>query len=660
MAVTLSSQEVAMLTGKTERTIRRWAESGKLPSETILNQFNSPEYIFTLEDLAAVNPGWVRKYCGQVKAQLPAPPEGLPGRPENPQPLDSYTAGEQEEIAFWLRLVERWQGYRNKPGANKAEVDERFVHLCRLEYPERAISVDTLYRRWNAVRKDDLDGLIDKRGKWKKGKSSITDSMWQTFLYYYLDESRHSIQKCYEYTRLWAQKEAPELAADMPGYTTFYRRAQADIPKPLKVLGREGEKAFRDRCAPYIRRTYENMASNEWWIADNHTFDIITEGENGQRHRLYLTAFFDARSGIFTGCHVTNAPSSQSTLIALRKGILKYGIPENIYVDNGREFLTHDIGGLGHRRKKPGDGQERFDPPPVFERLGIKMTNAIVRNAKAKVIERRFRDVKDHLSRLFDTFTGGNVLEKPEQLKHVLKDGKIPLDATLVETVEELLDWYFNQQPYGGAVAGDHGKPRQQVFNENLHTKRVASAEDLSLMLMRSSRPQKVTRRGVHLDIAGQRIDYWNDELVFHYLGQQVYYRYDPDDLSEVRVYDLQDRFIMSVPADNTAVLAYGAGKEEVKEAMSKVRRMERITREALKVSAFPAFGRHTALELVMEAAHQNKTARIIPPANPKVLELQRPDDEPLLKAAVGGPDLDTMNRNALKRNGGAEHEQGV
>ena len=192
------------------------------------------------------------------------------------------------------------------------------------------------------------------------------------------------------------------------------------------------------------------------------------------------------------------------------------------------------MGGLGHRKKKPKDGQERFEPPPVFERLGIHMTNAIVRNAKAKIIERRFRDVKDHLSRLFDTFTGGNVLEKPESLKFILKDGRIPLDSTLVETVEELLDWYFNQQPYGGAVAKDHGKPRQQVYNENLHTKRVASAEDLNLMLMRSSRAQKVTRRGVHLDIAGQRIDYWNDELVFNYLGQQVYYRYDPDDLSEV------------------------------------------------------------------------------------------------------------------------------
>ena len=372
---------------------------------------------------------------------------------------------------------------------------------------------------------------------------------------------------------------------------------------------------------------------------------------------MYLTAFFDARSGIFTGCFVTNAPSSQSTLIALRRGILKYGIPENIYVDNGREFLTYDVGGLGHRKKKPKGGQERFEPPPVFERLGIHMTNAIVRNAKAKIIERRFRDVKDHLSRLFDTFTGGNVLEKPESLKFILKDGRIPLDATLVETVEELLDWYFNQQPYGGAVARDHGKPRQQVYNENLHTKRVASAEDLNLMLMRSSRAQKVTRRGVHLDIAGQRIDYWNDDLVFNYLGQQVYYRYDPDDLSEVRVYDLQDRFIMTVPADNTAVLTYGASKEEVKEAMAKVRRMERITKEAKKVSTFPAFGRHTALELVMEAAHESKAARIIPPADPKVRALQRPDEEPLLKAVAGGPDLDTMNRNALKRNGGADHE---
>ncbi|WP_304596104.1 Mu transposase C-terminal domain-containing protein [Faecalibaculum rodentium] len=654
METRLSTQEVARLYGKDERTIRRWAKSGKIQAASFLNEFNSPEYLFPLDALDA---SIQEKYFAQLKASLPVPSAVTPLKRGTSRPLDHYTAEEREEITWWLKTVDDWQRYRSKYPGSKAEADDRFIALCAKTDPEHEFSIDTLYRRWKSIKQNDLDGLIDKRGKWKKGKSDIQPEVWDAFLYFYLQEAQHPMMKCYEYMKLLLREDHPDLVADIPSYTTFTRRVKSDIPEAVEVLGREGQKAFRDRCAPYIRRTYESMASNEWWIADNHTFDVITQGDNGQRHRLHLTAFFDARSGIFTGCHVTENPCSQATLIALRKGILKYGIPENIYVDNGREFLTFDIGGLGHRKKKPKDGQERFEPPPVFERLGIKMTNAIVRNAKAKIIERRFRDVKDHLSRLFDTYTGGNVLEKPERLKGVLKNGEIPLDGTFTQAVEELLDWYFNQQPYGGEVVADRGKPRQQVYNENLHTKRVAGAEDLSLMLMRSARPQKVTRRGVHLDIAGQRLDYWNDDMLMSLLGKQVYFRYDPDDLSEVRVYDLEDRYIMTVPVDNTAVLTYGASREDVKEAMGKVRRMERLTREALKVSAYPAFGKRTALELVMEQAYQSKTARIVPSADPKVLELQRPDEEPLLRAVAGGPDLDVMNRNALKRKGGSDHE---
>lgn len=654
METRLSTQEVARLYGKDERTIRRWAKSGKIQAASFLNEFNSPEYLFPLDALDA---SIQEKYFVQLKASLPTPSiDAFPKR-KTSSPLDHYTAEEREEITWWLKTVDDWQRYRSKYPGSKAEADDRFIALCAKTDPEHEFSIDTLYRRWKSIKQNDLDGLIDKRGKWKKGKSDIQPEAWDAFLYFYLQEAQHPMMKCYEYMKLLLREDHPDLVADIPSYTTFTRRVKSDIPEAVEVLGREGQKAFRDRCAPYIRRTYESMASNEWWIADNHTFDVITQGDNGQRHRLHLTAFFDARSGIFTGCYVTLNPSSQATLIALRKGILKYGIPENIYVDNGSEFLTFDIGGRGHRKKKPKDGQERFEPPPVFERLGIKMTNALVRNAKAKIIERRFRDVKDHLSRLFDTYTGGNVLEKPERLKGVLKNGEIPLDSTFTEAVEELLDWYFNQQPYGGEVVADRGKPRQQVYNENLHTKRVAGAEDLNLMLMRSARPQKVTRRGVHLDIAGQRLDYWNDDMLMNLLGKQVYFRYDPDDLSEVRVYDLEDRYIMTVPVDNTAVLTYGASREDVKEAMGKVRRMERLTKEALKVSAYPAFGKRTALELVMEQAHQSKTARIVPSADPKVLELQRPDEEPLLRAVAGGPDLDVMNRNALKRKGGSDHE---
>ena len=107
MGIQLTTREVAVLYNKHESTIRRWAETGKIPSEKVLNKFNSPEYFFRVDDLS---PPQQKKYFAQLKASLPEAsiPEGT--KPKAAKPLDNYTAEEQEEIAFWLRLVERWQG----------------------------------------------------------------------------------------------------------------------------------------------------------------------------------------------------------------------------------------------------------------------------------------------------------------------------------------------------------------------------------------------------------------------------------------------------------------------------------------------------------------------------------------------------------------------
>lgn len=654
METLLKTAEVADLMGCSDRHVRNLIKREELKSISTLTVKKKPMFLIPLNSL---DENLQRKYMAQL--DHPAAPANSAASSQ----LDSFTAEEREEIQFWLDTLEEWQRYREAWPKNKAQADEQYVCLCAKAYPDKIFSTDILYRKQRALRNRDFAGLLDKRGKSRKGKSTIPDIVWQAFLSFYLDERQHPIKRCYEYTRLWAQQEQPELVADIPCYTTFCRHIKSDVPEAVETLGRKGEKAFNDRCAPYIRRTYEDMQSNDWWIADNHTFDIISQDEEGKRHRLYLTAFFDARAGIFTGCYVTLNPCSQATLIALRKGILKYGIPKNIYVDNGREFLTFDIGGLGHRKKKPKNGKEQYSPPPVFTRLGIKMTNAIVRNAKAKIIERRFRDVKDHLSRLFETYTGGNVLEKPENLKKILKKGNIATDAELTAIVEELLENYFNEAPYGGAVAADRGKPRMQVYQENLLEKRTTSAEELALMLMRSARPQKVTNRGVHLDINGGRIDYWSDELLAAYMGKEVYFRYDPENLREVRVYDLEDRYIMTVPADNEAVLSYNASLEEVKAAMSKTRRFARLTKEAMANSVLPDINSRTAMELVLREAEQKKLARaaaLLP--EPKVVSLQRPNEEPLLKA-IGDeyvPDLGRMTRNAKLRNGGNDYGENL
>lgn len=331
MAQMLTAKQVAEVKGCSPRYIKKIIQDGKLKAVETVNSKNRKTYLVPLD---ALDEELQHKYYQLI---VENPPEEV----ERPEPevekvaIDEFTEDERKEIDFWIDLTKRWQSYRKMPGVTSlAEVDKKFVTLCSLEYPERSISVDTLYRKWNAVKADDMKALVDKRNKWKKGTSSIDETIWQAFLYYYLDEAQHPVTKCLEYTKMWAQEKRPDLYTQIPAYPSFYRRLKS-VPEGVKVLGREGHKAFNDRCAPYIKRIYDEMQSNEWWIADNHTFDVMVRDKSGKLHRPYLTAFLDARSGIFTGYYITYNPGSEATLIALRKGILEYGIPDNIYVDNG-------------------------------------------------------------------------------------------------------------------------------------------------------------------------------------------------------------------------------------------------------------------------------------------------------------------------------------
>lgn len=618
----LSAAEFARYKGCGIRQVQKNAESGKIAAELVA-QNGKTVYRIPVTELPAAAQHRYYKDHGIKTPQVKKPTIQRPAIK-----FEELTDSQRKEAAMWVMILDGWSDFCAAFAGCKCDANEAYAEQVNREYPVK-VSVKTLYRKRAAYKAGGIVGLVDMRGR-RKHDSVINDNLWQCFLYHYLDQSKHPVKACYDYTRMWAEQEHPELLP-MPSYSSFYRRVEREIPLPVQVLGRDGQKAYRDRCGLYIKRTYDDMASNEWWIADNHTFDVMIRGDNGKPHRLYLTAFFDARSGIFTGCYVTTAPSSQATLYALRRGILRYGIPDNIYVDNGREFLTFDVGGLGHRKRKSQQGE--FAPPPIFERLGIKMTNALVRNARAKIIERRFRDVKDRLSRLFESYTGGNVLEKPERLKQVIK-GDIVTDNEFTAIAEDLLTYYFNEQPYGGAVEADHGKTRMQVYRDNLHSKRVASVDDLDLMLMRSSRAQKVGRRGVHLNIGGSQIDYINDELRMHWMGEQVYLRYDPADLSTVRVYDLDNRYITTAACDNKTVMAYGASKDDVQEAMRELRRQERIAKDELNHLRTVALGKKDALSLVLAEAQRNKAAHKEPDA--KIYEIKRADDGTKLREAVG------------------------
>ena len=650
MEALLKVVEAATLQGVSVRWVRKQASGGHYAGVQIrTNAQNRPEYLIPL---SALPEQAQKKYMDQHRPASAAAPMGK-GKKEMPaaaRPLESYSAEERAEISYWLAMVDRWQEYRRKAGGRKAECDEKFVLLRQLEEPERQISVETLYRKWAAIRAGELDSLVDKRGKARKGKTVLLPEIEQEFLSLFLDEAQLPIPRCVALTEQWARENMP-TALPLPSYHTFYRKAKA-VPYAVTVLCREGEKAYYDKCSPYIRREYESISANDFWIGDTHILNVESMGPDGTLHRLYLSAWLDARSGIFTGWYVTANPGSQATLNALRKGIAARGIPLNVYADNGREYLTRDIGGLGHRKK----GKDSFAPPGVFERLGIKMTNAIVRNARAKLVERRFEDFKNYVSRLFPTYTVGNVVEKPNRLKYVLKQGDhVPTDAEVIAAVDTLIEGYLNCEPYGGSVAEDKGKSRVEVWRESLPNGAVrqpASENDLQLMLMRTSKPVRVTRRGVTLKIHGLELDFYTPELANLRMKDKVYLRYDPEDLSKVRVYDMEDRFLTEAPQSKLTA-GYLATQEQIAELMAAKRKAEKAVREygqALRLPDDP----ERALNLATALARHNLDELELAP-KPNCIELRRAEQEEPLLRAVGDIDIGAMTENLIRQRGGFE-----
>ena len=648
METMLKPSQVASLMGVDIRTVQRRAKSGSLTCEIQSNAKNRPEYIFPLSTL----PKHVQeRYYARHSLTLSTPEKtALQKVKPSPvqRPLDSYTDAERKEIGFWRDVVDQWMFYRSQPGKPLSELDAKFVRHMRVENPGQELSVATLYRKKKALEEGDLNSVIDRRGKARKGKTDMPEYIKKAFLYYYLVDGgeghAYSITKCMEYTEKWAEKNAAN-ALPLPSYSSFYRLAM-DVPEAVRILMREGDRAYYNKASVYTRRDYESIASNDWWVGETYTCDTLTLGPDGKTHRPYLTAWVDVRSGIFVGWYISfGGNSSQNSIYALRRGCLAHGMPNyNAYVDNGREYLTFDFGGRGHRAKKVlANGEAPFEPKTILDYMGVEMKNAIVQNSRAKLVERSFRNVKEHIMRLFPTYTGGSPEEKPEALKKALQRGAIPTDAEFVQKVDLLISGYLNYEPYYGSVPADKGKRRIDVYNEHLEHVRHVEPDVLNLMMLRTSKPKKVDREGVYLNIRGKKVWYNCPELHSLWQEKKVYLRYDPDDLSSVRVYREDGSFILTAPRCDLEA-AYGATQEEIARQQQLKNKYKRVVQE-LAATLLPDAPPEEAAALVARMAEENlagPTAK----RDPRTVELVQLDEEPWA-IAVGEVNVFRMNQNS-------------
>lgn len=662
----LKVAEVAELKGCTERYIRKQIYNDQLTAVELPNASNNrKEYGIPID---ALPENLKAKYYARKRIELGLQPERKETtktaykKPLNAvkRPLESFTEEERKEIVFWTELIKEWLRIRDA-SKHKVETDKLFIAKCKLEHPDIAISEDILYRKYNAYRNNDTESLLGKRGGWNKGNTGIPQHILDGFMYFYLDTRRPPLSRAYQLTIDWTREFYPEDLQLIPSERSFRRQAEK-LPDAVIKLMRYGEKALSDSCIPTVERWYEDLNANDVWIADNHTFDFHTIGEGGKVHRLYLTAFIDAKSGVMVGWNLTEQPDSHSTLLALRHGILRFGVPKSIYVDNGSEFLTHDIGGRGHRTKKSRNKDEQ--PPTILELMGIEMHNALVRNAKAKPIERTFYTFKNHVSKMIETYCGGTILERPETWKWKIKHGIIPEDQQIRDIFGTLVDGDYNISEYGGKERRYKGMSRIEVWNESIKETefRKAADGDLSLLLARTTRYRKVGKNGVSITFAGENLRYYcmvPGRETWRYIGRQVYVRYDPSNLMEVRLYDKDtDRYIDTWQLDMDMKLPYITdSKDEIATAERRIRSAKKSVHEYAKGLTSSVTGEKAIDFLTMSIIRAERGMGEFHIDQPKKFKPVVSDKEILsnpdlanIESVEFAIDLEKLNRNAEKR----------
>lgn len=607
----LTVKQLAEIKGCTERYIQSCINKGKIIAEVVTGLSTGRggmEYRIPLSKLDEKIQLKYKRYLKKIQKEAEKQVQEQETEEKENKTTADLTEREKENAIFWRKLLESWQNYRGKE-ADKEKADNEFIKVMNVQNEGMNLSRRTLYRKWNIYVMEGEAALADRRGKHDNHSHKMTREIFDVFEYYYLNENKPSIKQCMRETELYFEGQDMEL----PCYSTF-KRSVEKIPNAVKLYFRDKEKVFIDKCAPYIKRMYEDLESNDIWVADNHTFDIMVEKE-GKPVRVYLTAFMDVRSRKMMGWCVTDAPSSDATIYALKKGCEKFGVPKSIYTDNGREFLFHDLGGNGFRKKRKNG--EELKLPSILDDLGIEFRTALPRNARGKGIERAFCTVKEHFSKLFESYTGGTILERPDKLKKVVKTMKgLPNIEEFIQYVDIYIEGWYNKQSHEGA--GMKGKCPDEVFAENMITKRVLPKDKADLMFMRYAKSNtgmlKVGKNGITLTFYGKQLQYWNEELWKEHFGQNVYVRYNPEDLNSIRIYDEQKRFLCIAVLKEE--LSYTASKQEVKKQQQQNRN---AIKEVANYKAKIEMEQKDALTLLLEKALKEESQN--KPVIPKITQ---------------------------------------
>ncbi len=314
-------------------------------------------------------------------------------------------------------LVNLWIDYKNHNKEDKTKAGKDFLNAYNDGnlYPVLfnilgRVAIGTIYRWHKEIKENnDYEKLIPKYDYGEKEctikLTPIEETVFKSFL---LSPNQINVGKATKLTKYILNKkgiETPTCERNFRRYADNFKRTHYDE----WVLAREGQKALRDKVLMYIERDVSQLEVGDVLVADGHRLAVqCLNPFTGKPCRATLIGYLDWKSTMLVGYEIMLEEDTQAITSALRNSIINLGkIPKICYQDNGKafraKFFTTDLYESGISG--------------LFEKLDIIPVFAKPYNAKAKPIERFFKEFQEGFEKLLPSYVGANINNKPAYMK---------------------------------------------------------------------------------------------------------------------------------------------------------------------------------------------------------------------------------------------------
>ena len=492
-----------------------------------------------------------------------------------------FTPEKSKQIALArLDIVHKWLEFRKKSN-NKLQADYDFVKLHNTSNSYLfgilgKISRGSLHRWYSMLNgTEDYTKLLPqyKYSTVREYRTVLMDEEIKIFMALLLHPNRLSIGKAIALTKYKLREQGQSF---IPADITFRRYAKwfKDNNYDKWILARDGEKALSDKVEPYIKRDASLLEVGDVLVADGHklAFQVINPF-TGKPCRATLVGFLDWKSTALVGYEIMLEENTQCIASALRNAIINLDmIPKVVYQDNGRAFRAKYF--------TDDKGFTELGFQGLYSKLGIETVFARPYNARAKVIERFFKEFQEGFEKLLPSYIGSSIQNKPaymmrnEKFHKNLHTEYIP---TIDATIKMLEMWlgFKNSQPCPNAP----GKTIAEVLSE-----RKRQNIDINILddLMLSTEVKTIQRNGIRF----LNCDYFDERL--YGFKSKVLIKYNLFDLASIKVYTSQGEYLCTAErVTETHPMAKLLGDvkdfENYKQKIVRQRQLKKKTVESVK-----------------------------------------------------------------------------